>query len=168
MNLPTPDTARPTARRAASRSRLRRLAALGAAAVATLTLLSACTKPRASITVFSGSTARSVAGQPACVITGKCVANTGKVVDLDAAPGSTILIDVPTDLAHAGWVAAAYASDQSGANSPIAGAGTSAPTTKLSARVAVPQASGGYYLQVSAVRPSNQLTTWIVRVAIKN
>ena len=144
----------------------RRLLAICAALVAAVTLLTGCTKPRANITVFSGSTAKAVAGQPICVITGKCIATASKVVDLKAAPGSTILIDVPKDLAAAGWVAAAFAPDQSGANNPITGAGTPAPTNKVAARVEVPQATGGYYLQISSVRPSNQLTTWIVRVTI--
>jgi hypothetical protein len=144
----------------------RRRVRLGAAALGLLSvpvLLTACDKPQPTVTVFNGSTAKAVSAQPSCLLLNTCKANQGRVSNLSVAPGSTILIDVPQNLANAGWIASAFTQDSAGKNTAVTGAGSST-TTKLTTRLLVPQGVGGYYVQISALKPSNQLTTWIVRV----
>ena len=126
-------------------------------------LLSACDKPQPTVTVFSGSTAKAVSAQPSCLLLGTCSPSQSRVTGLSVQPGSTVLVDVPKKLADGGWIATAFTQDSAGKNTPVTGAGTST-TTKLTARLQVPQGSGGYFVQISALKPSNQLTTWIVRV----
>ncbi|HEY2041337.1 MAG TPA: DUF2771 family protein [Jatrophihabitans sp.] len=150
--------------------RSRRVLSLAIAAGATATVLTGCTKPQPSITVFSGSTSKTVSAQPECVLTSRCNADAGKVSDLNAAPGSTILVDVPKTLASAGWIVTAFTQDSSSKNTPIDGAGSSI-TNNHTVRLQVPQAGGAYFLQVSppALTQSaqdNRLTTWIVRVQL--
>lgn len=144
------------------RRRLKTVAAV-AGLMAVPALLTACDKPQPTVTVFNGSTAKAVSAQPACLLLSTCSAKQGRVVSLSAQPGSTILIDVPKKLADAGWIASAFTQDSTGKNTAVTGAGTST-TTDLTARLQVPQGTGGYFVQVSALKPSNQLTTWIVRV----
>jgi hypothetical protein len=134
--------------------------------IATGVLLTACNKPQPSITVFSGSTAKAVSAQAPCVLDKSCTDDPHKVVDLTVRPGSTLLVDVSRDLANAGWIATAYTQDSSGAATSIPGAGTAKPTQNLSARLRVPQADGAYLVRVTSVRPTNQLTTWLVRVTL--
>ncbi|MDQ1750057.1 MAG: hypothetical protein QOE71_1113 [Pseudonocardiales bacterium] len=134
--------------------------------VAAGVLLTACNKPQPSITVFSGSTAQTVSAQAPCVLDKSCTDDPHKVVDISVRPGSTLLVDVSRDLASAGWIATAYTQDSSGASTSIPGAGTAKPTQNLSARLQVPQADGAYLVRVTSVRPTNQLTTWLVRVTL--
>jgi len=130
-------------------------------------LVTSCDKPQPTVTMFNGSKARIVSAQPACLLTGKCGGDNRKVVVVAAAAGSRILIDVPRELARAGWIVAAFTTDASGKNTAIEGAGSTSVRGDHTVRVQVPQASsGGYFLQVSALRPSNQLTTWVARVQL--
>jgi hypothetical protein len=132
----------------------------------TAALLSACTKPLADLTVFSGTTAKKVTAQPKCVTRSACGLDTGKITELSAKGGSQILVDVPKKLADAGWVVTAFSTDSAGKNSPIAGAGSAQVRGDHSIRLNVPLSTGGYYLQVYPVKPSNVLTTWLVSVKI--
>jgi hypothetical protein len=150
------DTPRRTRRRLPTVAAVTGLLAISA-------LLSACDKPQPTVTVYSGSTAKAVSAQPPCLLLGTCSPNQGRVTGLSVEPGSTVLIDVPKQLADAGWIASAFTQDSTGKNTPVAGAGTTT-TTKLTARLQVPQGSGGYFVQISSLKPSDQLTTWIVRV----
>lgn len=156
----------PAARPQSPTRRGRRAVACGIAAAGLALMLSACDKPQPSVTVFNGSTAKAVQAQQPCVFTGACNPDGHKIGDLSAVAGSTILIDVPKNLAAAGWVAAAFTQDSSGKNTPVPGAGTPGTSKDLTSRTRVPDGTGGYFLQVSALKPSNQLTTWIVRVSI--
>jgi hypothetical protein len=142
--------------------RPRRAVAAGLAVLAAGAMLTACDKPQPTITVFSGSTSKAIKAQPPCVFSGTCDADQKKIRTLAVASGSTILIDVPKDLANAGWIASAFTQD-AGKNTPVVGAGTST-TKSFSERLQVPQGSGGYFVQVSALKPTNQLTTWVLRV----
>ena len=75
---------------------------------------------------------------------------------------------MPKDLSDASWAVAAYTQDQAGKNTPLDVPGTGAPIKgKHAVRLAVPQATGGYLLQVSALAPTKQLTTWIIAVDLR-
>lgn len=148
-----------------TRLRPRALAAgLGVAAAATL--LTGCTRPQPSITVLSDNRARSVPAQPACTVLGKCQPIAGRVTEVRATGGSQILVDVPKALADSGWIVAAFTSDGK-TNTPLDGAGSPTIHGRHSVRLRVPQvSSGSYYLQVTALRPNNQLTTWLLGVQL--
>ncbi|MGX7677796.1 DUF2771 family protein [Jatrophihabitans sp. DSM 45814] len=137
------------------------------ALIAAAMLLSACgQKPRPTVTVFSGSTAKKVSAQQPCALLKTC-SDDSKIVELTVRPGSTILVDVSHDLADAGWIATAFTEDSTGKSTTVDGAGTAAPTRDFTARLNVPQAQGGYFVRITAVRPSNQLTTWLVQVKLE-
>jgi hypothetical protein len=147
-----------------------RFVSVGATIVAAAGLLTACDKPQPTITAFAGSTSKTIAAQPECVFTGQCTVDSAKIGQLEVMPGSDILVDVPKSLARAGWIVTAFTQDSTGKNSPIDGAGSST-TNHHSVRVRVPQATGGYLLQVSPPAPSkrtqdDRLTTWIIRVQL--
>jgi hypothetical protein len=149
-------------------SKTRRRIAAGLGLVATATVLAACDRPQPKVTVQSGSRSKIVSAQSLCVVAKQCAVDTSKIVHLTAAPGSQILVDVPKDLSDASWAVAAYTQDQSGKNTPLDVPGTGSPIKgKHAVRLAVPQATGGYLLQVSALAPTKQLTTWIIAVDLK-
>jgi hypothetical protein len=138
---------------------------LGLAAVTGL--LVACDKPQPTVTFFSGSKSDIVSAQPPCVLAGTCGADEKKVAVVGAAGGSRILVDVGKDLSRAGWIVAAYTVDGAGKNTPIQGAGSEPVNGAHTVRLQVPSAtSGRYFLQVTSLRPNNQLTTWIARVQL--
>ncbi|MCW2541038.1 MAG: hypothetical protein JWN95_2763 [Frankiales bacterium] len=153
------------------RSRLRSVGLLGAAVAVVVPLLMACDKPQPTVTVFTGTKAKQVSAQPVCTIVGRCQTDLGKIARITAASGSDILIDVPKNLAQAGWLVAAFTTDAAGKNTPLStpGAGTSTMHGNLSTKVSVPaQSAGSYFLQVSSLKPSSQLTTWLVGVDLTN
>jgi hypothetical protein len=147
-----------------------RTVAAGVATIAAAAMLVGCDRPQPSITVLSGAKAKSVSAQAPCVLTGACNADAKKVTRISAPAGTRILVDVPKDLAQAGWIVAAFTADTSGKNTAINGAGSSPIQGEHNVRVQVPQVpsggSGAYFLQVSSLRPNNQLTTWVVAVQI--
>jgi hypothetical protein len=135
--------------------------------IASTTVLVGCDKPQAQVTVQSGSKSKIVSAQPICLLAKQCNPDVAKVVRLTAAPGGQVLVDVPKELSDASWAVAAYTQDQAGKNTPLDIPGTGTPIKgRHTVRLAVPQTTGGYWLQVSALAPTNQLTTWIVRVDI--
>jgi hypothetical protein len=100
---------------------------------------------------------------------GSCDAVGSKIRTVKAVGGSKIMVDVPKELADAGWIVAAFTSDAAGKNTPVPtpGASSSPVHGEHSVRLVVPQVtSGGYFLQISSLRPSRQLTTWIVTVQL--
>lgn len=134
-----------------------------------VTLLSACTKPLPTITVFSGSSASKVSAQPRCaIVTNQCKIDTNAIPELSAKGGGQILVDVPRKLAHAGWIVSAFTTDSTGKKTAIAGAGSSPVSGDHSVRVNVPLPSGGYLLGVYPTSPSapRVLTAWFVSVHI--
>jgi hypothetical protein len=133
-------------------------------------LLAGCDKPQPTITVLSGSHAVTVPAQPSCTILpgANCALDGGRQRTVQARSGAQLLLDVPPELADRGYIVAAYTTDGK-TNTPLStpGASTGPMTGTLAVRLAVPsQAQGSYYLQVSALPPSRQLTTWLVLVQL--
>jgi hypothetical protein len=129
-------------------------------------LVGGCSKPPATdVTVFSGAAGTTVRAQPLCALLATCDTNAALVADSKAKPASTLLIDVPSGLAKAGWIATAYTTDAKGNNTPIEGA-SGQPTTNRAVQVQVPNSDGGYFLRVTSLRPSKTYTTWLVRVSL--
>ncbi len=134
----------------------------------TTALLTSCDKPQSSITVLSNDRSSVVAAQPACAVLNTCPLVASRELRIKASGGSQILVDVPKELADAGWIVAAYTSDGT-KNTAVTTAGASSGTihNQHTVRLNVPNATeGSYYLQVTALRPSNQLTTWLVGVQL--
>lgn len=146
-----------------------RTVAAGAGLLAAAALLTGCTKPQPGITLLSGSKSTIVSAQPLCFQLGQCAIKANRVGQITAAANSQILVDVPGSLAGKGWIVAAFTTDSTGKNTAVATPGAnSAPIHgEHTVRLQVPQAtSGGYYLQVSALQPTRQLTTWLVGVQL--
>lgn len=148
----------------------RRLLAAGAGVLVLLAVLSACDKPKPTVTMLSNDHATVVPAQPACTIqqTDTCALDVSKQRTISARSGSQILLDVSPQLSDSGYVVAAYTTDGK-TNTPLTtpGASTGAVHNKLALRLAVPsQSQGSYYLQVSALAPSRRLTTWLVLVQL--
>jgi hypothetical protein len=149
-------------------SKTRRRIAAGLGLIAISTVLTACDKPQPKVTVQSGSKSKIVAAQPACVMTKQCGTDQARIVHLAATPGTQMLVDVPKELADASWAVAAFTQDQTGKNTPLDIPGTGTPIKgKHALRLGVPQATGMYWLQVSSLAPTKQLTTWIVAVDLR-
>jgi len=147
---------------------LGRAAATGAGLVTTAVLLTACNKPQPTVTMFTGNKSQAVSAQPPCTVLGSCQSESSKVGQIKAASGSQILIDVPKALADGGWIVAAFTSDGT-KNTALTTPGASSSPIKghHTVRLQVPDATtGSYYLQVTALKPSNQLTTWLVGVQL--
>jgi hypothetical protein len=131
-------------------------------------LLAGCSKPQPTITVLSDNRSRTVPAQPACTVLGSCQPVQSRVVQVKAAGGSQILLDVPKKLADGGWIVAAFTSDgKTNTALTTPGASSSPIQGRHTVRLQVPPAtSGSYYLQVTALRPSNELTTWLLGVQL--
>ncbi len=144
--------------------------AAGLGVLAAATLLTACDKPSPTITVLHGDGSDQVKAQPACAVFGSCHYTQSDVRRINAAGGSQILLDVPKNLADSGWVAAAYTTDAAGTkntalNTP--GASSQPIRGKHTVTLQVPDATtGSYLIQVTALKPSNQLTTWLIGVTL--
>ncbi len=149
---------------------LRRAVAVLLGLVAATGLLSSCDRPQPTITVLGNDHAITVPAQPACTIltSGNCALDAGRQGTVHARSGSQLLLDVSPQLADRGYIVAAYTTDGK-TNTPLStpGASTGPMTGTLAVRLTVPsQAQGSYYLQVSALPPSRQLTTWLVLVQL--
>lgn len=134
----------------------------------TTALLTSCDKPQSSITVLSNDRSSVVAAQPACAMVGTCQLAANRETRIKARGGSQILVDVPKELADAGWIVAAYTTDGT-KNTAVTTSGAASGTihNQHTVRLNVPDSTvGSYYLQVTALRPSNQLTTWLVGVQL--
>ncbi|MBV9823291.1 MAG: DUF2771 family protein [Actinobacteria bacterium] len=149
-------------------TRVPRPLAAGLALAAMAALLTGCSKPQPTITVLSDSKARTVRAQPACTVLGNCQPVAGRVPQVRAAGGSQILLDVPKALADSGWIVAAFTSDgKTNTALTTPGAGSDPIRGRHTVRLQVPPATAGsYYLQVTALRPTNQLTTWLLGVEL--
>ena len=138
--------------------------------VAAALLVTGCAKPQPSITVLAGDRATTVPAQPSCTIVpgNNCALDGTRQRTVHARSGSQLLLDVPAELADRGYIVAAYTTDGK-TNTPLStpGASTGPMTGTLAVRLTVPsQAQGSYYLQVSALPPTRQLTTWLVLVQL--
>ena len=145
------------------------MAAAGLGLAATAMTLAGCVKPQPGITVLSDNRSKIVRAQPACTVLGSCQPIQSRVPLVAATGGSQILLDVPKELADAGWIVAAFTSDgKTNTALTTPGAGSPPIQGKHTVRLQVPAAtSGSYYLQVTALRPSNQLTTWLLGVQLR-
>ncbi|MEO7260301.1 MAG: DUF2771 family protein [Jatrophihabitantaceae bacterium] len=144
-------------------------AGLGLAATAATTVLAGCSKPQPSITVLSDNRSEIVRAQPACTVLGSCQPVQSRVPQVRATAGSQIMLDVPKELADAGWIVAAFTSDgKTNTALTTPGAASQPIQGQHSVRLRVPSATAGsYYLQVTSLRPSNQLTTWLLGVQLR-
>ncbi len=135
--------------------------------VAMTALVTACDKPRPTITVLSDNNSTVVPAQPTCTIdpSAPCAPEPGKQRTISARAGGQILLDLAPELADNGYLVTAFTSDGK-TNTPLATPGASTGVSKsLTTRLAVPsQASGSYFLQVSALPPSKRYTTYLIRV----
>ena len=146
-----------------------RSVAAGLGVLAAATLLTACDKPQPTITVLHGDGSDQVKAQPACAVVGTCSYTQSRVRRISAAAGSQILLDVPKNLADGGWVVAAYTANADGSkNTALAPPASSGPISdKHTVTLQVPAATtGSYFIQVTALKPSNQLTTWLIGVTL--
>lgn len=146
-----------------------RVLAAGLGLAATAALLTGCTKPQPGITVLSDNRSRVVRAQPACTVLGSCQPVQNRVPQVAATGGSQILLDVPKELADGGWIVAAFTSDGK-TNTALTTPGAASPPIKgrHTVRLQVPPATAGsYYLQVTALRPTSRLTTWLLGVQLR-
>lgn len=152
------------------RRRGSRALAATATLVATASMLTGCSKPQPTITVLSDNRSRIVKAQPACTVLGSCQPVQSRVPQVPATGGSQILLDVPKELADGGWIVAAFTSDGK-KNTALTTPGAASPPIqgRHTVRLRVPPVTeGGYYLQVTALRPTNQLTTWLLGVQLRH
>ena len=138
--------------------------------IAAAVLLTGCDKPQPTITVRGNDQPVTVPAQPSCTIlpAGNCALDGARQRTVAARGGSQLLLDVPSELARRGYIVAAYTTDGK-TNTPLStpGASTGPITGQRTVRLTVPkQAKGSYYLQVTALPPSHQLTTWLVLVQL--
>jgi hypothetical protein len=137
--------------------------------IAAVVLLTGCDKPQPTITVRGNDQPVTVPAQPSCTIlpAGNCALDGGRQRTVAARGGSQLLLDVPSELARRGYIVAAYTTDGK-TNTPLSTPGASTgPVTKPAVRLSVPnQTKGSYYLQVTALPPSQRLTTWLVLVQL--
>lgn len=145
------------------------VAALGL--IALVPLLSSCDKPQPTITMLSSNRSTIVPAQPSCTMldAGGCDPVAGRQKTIKAVGGSQILVDVPHQLAEAGWIVTAYTTDGK-TNTPLtapSGVSTGPVRGEHTVRLNVPAATtGSYYLQITALKPSNQLTNWLCLVQL--
>ena len=146
-----------------------RVLAAGLPLAATAALLTGCSKPQPGITVLSDNRSKVVRAQPACTVLGSCQPVQSRVPQVPATGGSSILLDVPKELADSGWIVAAFTSDGK-TNTALTTPGAASPPIKgrHTVRLQVPAATeGSYYLQVTALRPTSRLTTWLLGVQLR-
>jgi len=82
---------------------LGRATAAAAVAVAAITSLSACDKPLPKVTVLSGSTTVVVGPQSYCFDASHCHFPKSKETVVHARAGTTLLVDVPRQIADHAW-----------------------------------------------------------------
>jgi hypothetical protein len=149
---------------------MRRPIALAGTLAATAAMLAACDKPTPDVTLQSGSRSTVVRPQTYCFDLAHCrIRTSGGVGSLRAEAGSTILIDVPRDVANRSWSAVSAQLQSGGTFKSLSGAAysTGAQHDTHTARVAVPYGVGStYYLLVIAQSGGKQTGTWVSRISI--
>jgi hypothetical protein len=142
------------------------LTALAATALATVTL-AACDKPVPGVTFLAGST--TVVSHPSqyCFDPTTHCHSSGSIPKITAKANSTVLVDVPRDVADQHWIVLAFKTDSAGTSTALDGYGsTGVLHNRHSVRVPVPNAEGSYYLKVAELRGAAQSGTWIVLVDV--
>lgn len=143
-------------------------AALGVAAIATV--LTACDKPIPSITVLAGHTTIRVAPAKYCYNgnTSTCRTSTS-AGSIKATSGSTLVVDVPREVAVDHWAVAAFVKDSTGKITTIDSASSALVSGTHSVRLQVPQASSGsYQLSVQSFTGTTATGEWDVEVSLSN
>jgi hypothetical protein len=150
-------------------TRLRVAAAvLGAGAIATV--LSACDKPTPNITVFTGRTTIQVSPAKYCYDgNANTCRTTSAAGSITATSGSTIVVDVPREVADNHWAVAAFVKDSTGKITTIDSSSSAVVSKTHSVRLLVPQASSGsYQLSVQSFTGAAATGEWDVEVTLNN
>lgn len=142
--------------------------AAGAAAIATL---AACDRPVPNVTVLSGATTIVVSPQSYCpdTITSHCRFSTSRTVNhVSAFAGSTLLVDVPHEVADKAWSVVSASQRADGTFATIPGANYTSGTIQNShsVRLDVPYGVGSYFLVVQE-KGATSNGSWIAEVTIK-
>jgi hypothetical protein len=131
--------------------------------------LAACQKPFPRITLLNGSVSTTVGAQTYCFDLAHCHLASASVGGLHARAGSTILVDVPREVAARHWSAVSAQIESSGSFKTLNGAQFSSGMQHGShtARVAVPFGVGStYYLVVIAESSGKQTGSWVSKITI--
>jgi hypothetical protein len=150
------------------RSRVARRAGLVAAAVLASATLTSCDKPIPNVTFLTGSTTTLVHALNYCFDAITHCHNTSKITIINAKSNSTVLVDVPREVADQHWIVTAFSLSK-GKTTPLDGYGSSVLHNRHSIRLPVPYASGGgsyYFLSVAEIRGAAQSGTWTVQVHV--
>jgi hypothetical protein len=153
-----------------SRSTNRLVGTVLGAAVA-VAVLTGCDRPTPRVTFQSGATSTLARPQTYCFDVAHCRISTGNTIaSLDAHAGSTVLVDVPHEVADNSWsvTAATLGSDNKYTELQVDGASSETITNSHSTRVVVPYANGQYLLIVRESRSGKDSATWVARVTVKN
>jgi hypothetical protein len=140
-----------------------------AAGVAVLAgVLTSCDKPLPELSVLAGSTVVRVQPQT-YFFNGPASTRiqSASVAQIKAAAGSSILVDVPREVAGKQWQVSAITLDSAGKQAAVAVDGASSPIVQNthSTRVFVPYGSGTYYLKVQA-QGGTAGGVWLVEVNV--
>ena len=140
-----------------------------AAAGATVLSLAACDRPVPEVTVLSGSTTIVVSPQTYCpdATPTHCRFSTSSVHHLRAIAGSTLLVDVPREVADTSWSVVSASQKANGNFSTIPGANYASGTITgtHSVRLDVPYGVGSYFLVVQSKGASTD-GSWVAEVSI--
>lgn len=150
---------------------MRRARALATAAVGlgAVVSLAACTKPLPNVTVLSGDTTIVVKPQAYCPDPAHCHFPKGHVSTISAVAGSSILVDVPREVASKPWTLVSAVQKSNGTFQTIAGANYASGTVKNShsTHVDVPYGVGSYFLVVTQ-KSATANGSWVAEVSIHN
>jgi len=141
-------------------------AALGCTALAVV--LTACDKPTPSITVYNGRTSVKVSSAKYCFDGNANTCRTSTAVGrLSATVGSTIVVDVPRDIANNHWAVTSFVKDDSGRPTTIDSSSSPVVSKTHSVRVLVPQAtSGSYQIAVQSFTGTKATGEWDIEVRL--
>jgi hypothetical protein len=151
-------------------ARTSRIAAVVLGAAALATVLTACDKPTPSVTLFSGHKTIKVAPAKYCYDgNSKTCRTTTASGKLNATSGSTIVVDVPREVAVNHWAVAAFVKDSTGKITTIESASSAVVSGTHSVRLQVPQAnSGSYQLSIQSFTGNTATGEWDVEVNLSN
>ena len=140
-----------------------------AAAGAAVVTLGACDKPVPNVTVLSGSTTIVVSPQTYCpdVTAAHCRFSTGSVHRVSAVAGSSLLVDVPREVADKAWSVVSASQKANGNFTTIPGANYASGTitNSHSVRLDVPYGVGSYFLVIQS-RSASTNGSWVAEVSI--
>lgn len=147
--------------------RSRRVLGAAAGLATAAVVLTGCEKPVPGVTILSGSTTTVVHPQTYCFDATHCRFPKSQVGKISARRGSTLLVDVPREVAGTSWSVTSAVQKSAGTFQTISGASYSSGTVHdtHSTRVQVPYGVGSYYLVVTQAGGSST-GSWIAEIAI--